>query len=129
MWNGGVIGVSGTHAGVADRALAVFDEMKQRSGHFALEQLAYSIVFPAYGPVRAASDRFVHYWGNRAGFDRRIARFLSAALMEGLTPRAAGARLRTSPIDGPIDRRIPKWQRHLRRLLRIAPDDDAERDD
>jgi hypothetical protein len=129
MWNGGVIGVSGHHRGVADRALAVFDEMKQASGHFALEQLAYSIVFPAYGPVRAANDLFVHYWGNRAGFDRQIARFLSAALMEGLTPRAAGARLRAAPIDGPIDGRIPKWQRYVTKLLRIAADDDAERDD
>ena len=129
MWNGGVIGVSGNHSAVADRALAVFDEMKRCSGHFALEQLAYSIVFPAYGPVRAASDVFVHYWANRAGFDRKIARFLSATLMQGLTPRAAGARLRAAPIDAPLDARIPKWQRHVTRLLRLATDDDAERDD
>jgi hypothetical protein len=129
MWNGGVIGVSGVHAGVADRALAVFDHMRPASRHFALEQLAYSIVFPAYGPVRAADDSFIHYWANRAWFDRRIERFLSAALIEGLTPAAAGARLRQTPLDGARDGRPRSWQRHVTRLLRIEMDDDAERID
>jgi hypothetical protein len=129
MWNGGVIGISGRHQGVADRALAVFDEMRAASRHFALEQLAYSIVFPAYGPVREAVDRFVHYWANRAWFDRRIARYLSATLIEGLSPRQAGARLRARPIEGPLDGRRPKWQKPVMRFLRIDIDDDVERDD
>jgi hypothetical protein len=127
MWNGGVIGLSGHHAGVAHRALRVFDEMRQASKHFALEQLAYSIVFPAYGPVRAASDCFIHYWANRAWFDRRIERFLSAALMEGLHAGTAAARLRRQPIDGARDGRLSSWQRRVRKILRVEMDDDAER--
>jgi hypothetical protein len=129
MWNGGVIGVSGRHAGVADHALRAFDELRQASTHFALEQLAYSIVFPAYGPLRAASDCFIHYWANRAWFDRRIDRFLSTALMEQWTPRGAGEHLRERPIQGALDGRLSSWQRHVRQLLRIEMDDDAERFD
>lgn len=129
MWNGGVIGISGQHAGAADRALTAFDEMRRASKHFALEQLAYSIVFPAYGPVRAADDCFIHYWANRSWFDRRIERFLSDALIQGLTPLAAGARLRAHPIDGALDGRLSSWQRRVRKLFRIEMDDDADRND
>jgi hypothetical protein len=127
MWNGGVIGVSARHEGVAGRTLEVFDQMQRASKHFALEQLAYSIVFPAYGPIRAASDCFIHYWANRSWFDRRIERFLSGALMEGLTPRAAGERLRSQPIEGALDGRLSSWQRRVRKLFRIEMDDDAHR--
>ena len=123
MWNGGVIGASGRHPEVMDRALTAFDEMKQASRHFALEQLAYSIVFPAFGEVRAATEYVDHYWANRAWFDRRIDRFLSDVLMEALTPDAAGARLREQPIVGPLDGRLSSWQRRIRRVLRIEMDE------
>ena len=129
MWNGGVIGVSGQHAGVMDRTLAAFDQMRQASRNFALEQLAYSIVFPAFGPLRGASDCFIHYWANRAWFDRQINQFLSDALLQGLTVRAARERLRQRPIDGVLDGRPSSWQRRVRKLLRIGMDDDPERHD
>ncbi len=127
MWNGGVIGVSAHHPDAARRALIVFDKLRQASTHFALEQLAYSIVFPALGPVRAASDCFIHYWANRAWFDRRIERFLGQALMEGLPADLAAARLREAPIDGPLDGRLSSWQRRVRKMFRIEMDDDTER--
>ena len=127
MWNGGVIGASGRHSEVMDRTLTAFDEMKQASRHFAPEQLAYSIVFPAYGPVRAATDCFIHYWANRAWFDRGIDRFLSSALLEGLTPQRAAERLRQRPIEGALDGRPSSWQRRVRKLLRIEMDDDVDR--
>lgn len=126
MWNGGVIGSSGKHPRVLDTALDVFDQMRAVSTHFALEQLAYSIVFPAYGPVREAKHWFDHYWANRSWFDRRIERFLSDVLLDHLTPEAAGQRLRRSPISGPLDGRVPWWRNRLRRLLRIEIDDDAD---
>jgi hypothetical protein len=125
MWNGGVIGTSGQHVDVMQRTLTAFDQMKQASRHFALEQLAYSIVFPAFGEVRAASEYVDHYWANRAWFDRRIDRFLSNALMEALTPEVAGTRLREQPIVGPLDGRLSSWQRRIRRVLRIEMDDDV----
>jgi hypothetical protein len=126
MWNGGIIGAPAQHPGVADRVLAAFDAMRQSSRHFALEQLAYSIVFPAYGPVRAASDCFVHYWANRPWFDRRIERFLSRALLEGWSAPDARDRLRARPIEGARDGRPSSWQRRVRRWLAIEMDDDVE---
>jgi hypothetical protein len=127
MWNGGVIGVSGHHRGVVDRTLDAFDQMRTASKHFALEQLAYSIVFPAYGPIRAASDCFIHYWANRAWFDRRIDRFLAMALLHGLTARSAGEALRAQPIEGALDGRPSSWQRRVKRLFHLEMDDDVER--
>lgn len=127
MWNGGVIGVSGRHQEVMDRALLAFDQMRQVSRHFALEQLAYSIVFPAFGPLCAATEWFVHFWANRTWFDRRIDRFLSTALIEALSPVAAGARLRECPIEGELDGRPPSWQRRVRKALNIEMEDDPDR--
>jgi hypothetical protein len=119
MWNGGVLGSSKRHGGVFDAALAAFDQMRAVSSHFALEQLAYSIVFPAYGPVVEAERWFTHYWANRHGFDRAIERFLSEALLERLDADAAAERLRDRPIVAPLDGRVPWWTKRLRRLLKI----------
>lgn len=119
MWNGGVVGSSRRHRGVFDAALLAFDEMRAVSSHFALEQLAYSIVFPAYGPVLEAERWFAHYWANRRGFDRAIERFLSRALLEQIDARAAAERLRDEPIVAALDGRVPWWTRRLQRLLKV----------
>lgn len=124
MWNGGVIASSRRHRGVFDRTLAVFDEMRGASGHFAVEQLAYSIVFPAYGPLEEAAPWFDHYWANRPWFDRAVERFLSRTLVEGLTPAEAAGLLRRAPIVGPLDGRMPWWKARLRRLMAVESDDD-----
>ncbi len=117
MWNGGVVACSRRHRGIFDRTLAVFDEMRAASSHFAIEQLAYSIVFPAYGPLEEAAPWFDHYWANRPWFDRATERFLSRALMERWTPDAAAERLRRQPLEGPLDARVPWWMARLRRLF------------
>jgi hypothetical protein len=119
MWNGGVVGSSKRHCGVFDAALLAFDEMRAVSSHFALEQLAYSIVFPAYGPVLEADRWFAHYWANRRGFDRAVEQFLSGVLLEQLDARAAAERLRAEPIVVRLDGRVPWWTKRLRRLLRV----------
>ena len=126
MWNGGVIGASRRYVGLFDRTLAVFDEMRQASTHFAVEQLAYSIVFPAYGRIEEAAPWFDHYWANRPYFDRAVARFLSRALMERLTPREAAGRLRTQPIAGPLDGRERWWRSRLRGLMSASGQDDDD---
>jgi hypothetical protein len=118
MWNGGVVGSSRQHHGVF-AALLAFDEMRAVSSHFALEQLAYSIVFPAFGPVREAEPWFAHYWANRRGFDRAIEQFLSRVLLEQLDARSAADRLREEPIVAALDGRVPWWARRLGRLLKI----------
>ena len=126
MWNGGVVGSSKQHGAVFDTVLVAFDEMRAVSAHFALEQLAYSIVFPAYGSVVEADRWVAHYWANRATFDRSIERFLSGALLEQLDPPCAAERLHRSPIIGALDARLPWWRRRLRRLLKFDNADAEE---
>ncbi len=130
MWNGGVVASSRRHRGIFDRTLAAFDEMRLATRHFAVEQLAYSIVFPAYGSIEAAAPWFDHYWDwtNRDRFDRAIERFLSLARLSGLTPAEASDQLRQRPIVVPLGPRAPWWAKPLRKLAsRRDPDDDVSR--
>jgi hypothetical protein len=125
MWNGGVIASSRRHSGIFTRTLTVFDQMRAASRHFAVEQLAYSIVFPAYAAIEEASPWFDHYWANRPGFDQAIVRFLRRARLSALSAPDAADQLRRQPIVGPLDGRGTRWQRRLRRLLpRPEPHDD-----
>jgi len=125
MWNGGVIASSRRHRGIFDRTLAVFDEMRVASRHFAVEQLAYSIVFPAYAPIEEARPWFDHYWGNRGWFDGAVAGFLGRARHGALSAADAAHELRHCPMVGPIDARVPWWRRRLNRVFaRPASDND-----
>ena len=111
--------------GIFDRTLAVFDEIRPVTRYFAVDQLACSIVLAAYAPIEEAAPWFDHYWANRPWFNRAIERFLSRALLEGLTPLDAGDRLKKQPIVGPLDGRAPWWLARLRRIISPAvPDDD-----
>jgi hypothetical protein len=120
MWNAGVVASSRRHEGVFDRTIAVYDEIRPITRYFAVDQLACSIVLPAYAPLEAAAPWFDHYWANRPWFNQAGARFLSRALLEGLTAREASDRLRDQPIVGALDGRAPWWLARLRRL--IGPD-------
>jgi hypothetical protein len=126
MWNGGVVASSRRHHGIFDRTRTVFDQMRVASRHFAIDQLACSIVFAAYGPIDEAAPWFDHYWANRGWFNLAIEHFLSRALLQGLTPTDARELLRQQPLVGPLDGRAPWWLTRLRRLIRPAePDDDV----
>jgi hypothetical protein len=82
-------------------------------------------VLAAYAPIEEAAPWFDHYWGNRPWFDRAIERFLSRALLEGLTTPAAIDRLKKQPLTGALDGRVPWWLTRFRRLvLPAVPDDD-----
>ena len=125
MWNAGIVASSRRYAGLFDRTLAVFDELRPLTQYFAVDQLACSIVLAACAPIEAAAPWFDHYWGNRPWFGRATERFLSRVLLEGLTPRAASDRLKKEPIVGALDARAPWWLTRLRRLIAPAvPDDD-----
>lgn len=125
MWNAGVVGSSRRHAGIFDRTLAVFDEIRPVTRYFAVDQLACSIVLAAYAPIEAAAPWFDHYWANRPWFNRVAERFLSRTLLEGLTPCEAADRLKAQPIVGELDARAPWWLTWLRRLIAPAvPNDD-----
>jgi hypothetical protein len=125
MWNAGIVASSRRHAGIFDRTLDVFDEIRPATRYFAVDQLACSIVLAAYAPIEEAAPWFDHYWGNRPWFRRAAERFLSRALLEQLTPLAASERLKQAPIVGAVDARVPWWLARLRRLFCPAePDDD-----
>ncbi len=125
MWNAGIVASSRQHADIFERTLAVFDEIRPLTRYFAVDQLACSIVLAAYAPLEEAAPWFDHYWGNRPWFGRATERFLSRALLEGLTPAAASDRLKKDPIVGALDARAPWWLTRLRRLVSPAvPDDD-----
>jgi hypothetical protein len=125
MWNAGIVASSRRHAGIFDRTLEVFDEIRPSTRYFAVDQLACSIVLAAYAPIEEAAPWFDHYWGNRPWFDRACEKFLSCALLEGLTPFAASDRLKRKPLIGPLDARASWWLRRLRSLISPAvPDDD-----
>ena len=125
MWNAGVVASSRRHRGIFDRTLAVFDEIRPVTRYFAVDQLACSIVLAAYAPIEEAAPWFDHYWANRPWFNRSAERFLSRALLEGLTPVEARERLKTQPIVGPLDGRAPWWLARIRRIIAPAvPNDD-----
>jgi hypothetical protein len=116
MWNGGVIGCPRPRLEALDETLAVFDRMRPASRHFAVEQLAYSVVFEARGTVEEASPWIDHYWANRDYFSRAIEDELTALRMTGSTPREVAARWREHPISGPLDGRPTGWRKIARRL-------------
>ena len=125
MWNAGVVASSRRHGGIFDRTLAVFDQMRPVTRYFAVDQLACSIVLAAYAPIEAAAPWFDHYWANRPWFNRATERFLSRALVEGLTPLEASDRLKEQPLVGPLDGRAPWWLARLRKMISPAvPNDD-----
>lgn len=125
MWNAGVVASSRRHAGIFDRTLEVYEEIRPVTRYFAVDQLACSIVFAAYAPIEAAAPWFDHYWGNRPWFNQAIERFLSRALLDGTSPAAATDQLRAQPILGALDARAPWWLARLRRIISPAvPDDD-----
>jgi hypothetical protein len=126
MWNNGVIACSHRHAGIFDVVLAVFDELRPLTTYFAADQLACSIVMPAYGLVEEAKAWFDHYWANRQWFNRAGEQLLSRVLLEGLTPDQASERLRRQPIVGTLDARVSWWSTKLRRMMSESePHDDA----
>jgi hypothetical protein len=117
MWNAGIVASSRLHAGIFDRMLAVYDEMRPVTRYFAVDQLACSIVLAAYAPIEPAAPYFDHYWANRPWYDAAIAQFLSRALLEGLNPMDAANQLRSQPIVGALDGRLPWWFRRLRKMM------------
>ena len=119
MWNGGVVGCPRSRLAVLDEVAEVFDSMRPKSSHFAIEQLAYSVVFEARGPVEEAAPWIDHYWGNRAYFSRAVEHDLVAMLMSGMKPAEAAARWRDYPVTGPLDARPTGWKRVADRLAAL----------
>jgi hypothetical protein len=116
MWNSGVLAAPAADRALFDQALKLYDDMAAAGiRHFATEQLVEGIVLGRTGRLRAADSWFVHYWGNKAGYDAEISRRLADAFIEGLSVKDAAARYREQPIDLPAEVRptgvgkIARW--------------------
>ncbi len=84
--------------------------------HHVTEQLVEGVVLGRTGRLRPAEQWFVHYWGNKPGYDPEIARRLADAFIEGLSVKEAAARYRETPIDLPAEVR-PTRRQKLRQWL------------
>ena len=94
MWNSGVLAVPSADRGLLDEALALYDTLGAAGlRHFATEQLVEGVVLGRTGRLKPAEDWFVHYWGNKPGYDAEIARRLADAFIEGMLVKEAAAPL------------------------------------
>jgi hypothetical protein len=116
MWNSGVLAAPASDRPLFDRALQLYDDMAAAGiRHFATEQLVEGVVLGRTERLRAADPWFVHYWGNKAGYDAEISRRLADAFIQGLSVKEAAARYREEPIDLPTEVRpsrvdkIARW--------------------
>ena len=117
MWNSGVVAAPAADRGLVDETLALYDRLAAAGlRHFATEQLVQGLIFGRTGRLRAAEPWFVHYWGNKPGYDAEIARRLSDAFLEGMSVKEAAAAYRGAPLDLPREVR-PTHGEKLRRWL------------
>jgi hypothetical protein len=115
MWNSGVLAVPTEDRGLLDQAIDLYDRLGAEGlRHFATEQLVEGVVLGRTGRLRPAHPWFVHYWGNKPGYDAEIARRLADAFIEGLTVKEAAARYRESPIELPIEVRRTRAEKFRR---------------
>ena len=119
MWNSGVIAVGAGDGGLLRQALGVYDAMDDHGiRHFATEQLVVGGVLERAGNLREARQWFTHYWGNKQLFTQEIEQRLRRARESGMTPAAAAAEFRLTPIDLPAEVRPRKLEK-LRRWLGV----------
>jgi hypothetical protein len=104
MWNSGVLAVPAADRPLLDQAIDLYDRLGAAGlRHFATEQLVEGVIFGRTGRLHPAQDWFVHYWGNKPGYDAEIARRLADAFIDGLTVKEAAARYRERPIHLPVE--------------------------
>lgn len=115
MWNSGVLAIPLADRSLLDDALSMYDALGAAGmRHFATEQLVEGVVLGRTGRLRPAEEWFVHYWGNKPGYDAEIARRLADSFIEGLTVKEAAARYREKPIELPVEVRQTRRQKLAR---------------
>jgi hypothetical protein len=112
MWNSGVLALGASDRGRLDEALRMYDAMVEAGvRHFALEQFAVGAVLGRTGRLEAAQPWFVHYWGNKAGYDAQLAQRLADAFLRGDSVKDAVAEYRQNPIALPAEVRATPLQK------------------
>jgi len=104
MWNSGVLAIPTADRGLLDQAIDLYDGLgKAGLRHFATEQLVEGVILGRTGRLHAAEEWFVHYWGNKPGYDNEIARRLADAFIEGMSVKDAAAHYKRHPIELPVE--------------------------
>lgn len=119
MYNAGVLGLHPTDAPLLDQVLCLTEELHRFYPKHVMEQLAFSAVLSAAGPVRAAAPGIFHYWNLKearpllaAFFERHAGRPLPALL-----PHLGEVPLRPLSESKLRFESRPGWQRTLLRWL------------
>jgi hypothetical protein len=119
MWNSGVLAIPSGDRELLDASLKMYDELGGDGvRHFATEQLVEGVVLGRTGRLKPAEEWFIHYWGNKAGYDAEVSRFLADAFIEGLSVKEAAARYRDNPIELPPEVRPSPLEKLLRKISR-----------
>lgn len=118
--NAGVIGLPGASAdAILRQSVDMCDAMYVANDRYkGSEEVAFSTVLGAHGPVVDAADVVGHYWGNKVPWRHAIADFFARGRLEGGTldddiARAAAFDFRTMPIRV----HVPKRRRVIGGLL------------
>lgn len=116
MWNSGVLAIPSVDRDLLDQSLEMYDALGADGvRHFATEQLVEGVVLGRTGRLKAAEEWFIHYWGNKPGYDAEVSRFLADAFIDGLSVKDAAVKYRERPIDLPPEVRPTPFQKLLRR--------------
>ena len=119
MWNSGVLAIPSLESRLLDAALEMYDTLGAGGvRHFATEQLVEGVVLGRTGRLKPAEPWFIHYWGNKAGYDAELSRFLADAFLDGLSVKDAAARYLDEPIDLPPEVRPTRYEKLLKKINR-----------
>ena len=123
MWNSGVLAIPSGDRDLLDASLEMYDALGADGvRHFATEQLVEGIVLGRTGRLKPAEEWFIHYWGNKSGYDTEVSRFLADAFIDGLSVKEAAALYREHPIDLPPEVRPTLFQKVLKKINRSSGD-------
>ena len=123
MWNSGVLAIPSGDRDLLDASLEMYDALGAEGvRHFATEQLVEGIVLGRTGRLKPAEEWFIHYWGNKSGYDAEVSRFLANAFIDGLSVKEAAALYRDNPIDLPPEVRPSPFDKLLKKINRRSDD-------
>ena len=117
MWNSGVLALPAADRSLLDASLEMYDTLGADGvRHFATEQLVEGVVLGRTGRLKPAEEWFIHYWGNKNGYDAELSRFLADAFVNGLSVKDAAAKYRERPIDLPPEVRPSPFEKLLKKI-------------
>ena len=120
MYNAGVLGLHAADAPLLTQVLCLTEELYRHYPKHVMEQLAFSAVLSAAGPVREAAPGIFHYWNLKEARPLLAAFFARHAglPLPALLPLLAELPLRQLSAAKARFEARPGWQRALLRLFR-----------